>query len=74
MKSFYSRNNFNFAIILFTCSGAFIALVQPIPNGGKESYVKCLIFRSKSNKNVLYGHFLEVIQVLHSTVIIIIDI
>ena len=32
--------------------------------------VKCLICRSKSSKIVLYWHSLELIQVLHSTVVI----
>ena len=46
-----------------------LSVVQSIESRVKVQ-VKCLICRSKSSKNILYWHFLELIQVLHSTVVI----
>ena len=46
-----------------------LSVVQSIESRVKVQ-VKSLICRLKSSKNVLYWHFLKVIQVLHSTVVI----
>ena len=46
-----------------------LSVVQSIESRVKVQ-VKCLICRAISSKNVLYWHFLELIQVLHSTVVI----